>query len=204
MSLLCDFRSDFMNDMKTSFGDRINRQEMEAPTHDLILTEVIKEMTKVLRRRGQQDADVIAQTIDLLSAQSDVIPAVVYLSDHGESLGEDGLYLHAAPYALAPEAQTHVPMVAWLSPGLQQRSGVGQILPGLPEIGVDRDAGGQRPDRRDGKRGAIGFDLCEVQVDGIDQPVGVRQRSEREFVPGCDVFLTLNPEHVLVFAKDKT
>ena len=63
MSLLCDFRSDFMNDMKTSFGDRINRQEMEAPTHDLILTEVIKEMTKVLRRRGQQDADVIAQTI---------------------------------------------------------------------------------------------------------------------------------------------
>jgi hypothetical protein len=63
MSLLCDFRSDFMNDMKTSFGDRINRQEMEAPTRDLILTEVIKEMTKTLRRRGQKDADVIAQTI---------------------------------------------------------------------------------------------------------------------------------------------
>jgi hypothetical protein len=63
MSLLCDFRSDFMNDMKSSFGDRINRQEMEAPTRDLILTEVIKELTKELRRRGQKDADAIAQTI---------------------------------------------------------------------------------------------------------------------------------------------
>jgi hypothetical protein len=63
MSLLCDFRSDFMNDMKTSFGDRISRLEMEAPTRDLILTEVIKEMTKELRRRGQKEADAIAQTI---------------------------------------------------------------------------------------------------------------------------------------------
>ncbi|MCY1377368.1 Phosphoethanolamine transferase EptA [compost metagenome] len=49
---------------------------------------------------------------------------LIYLSDHGESLGENGLYLHGLPYALAPEQQTHVPMVAWLSPGLQQRSGV--------------------------------------------------------------------------------
>jgi lipid A ethanolaminephosphotransferase len=49
---------------------------------------------------------------------------LVYVSDHGESLGEGGLYLHGVPYAFAPEQQTHVPMVAWLSPGLQQRSGV--------------------------------------------------------------------------------
>jgi lipid A ethanolaminephosphotransferase len=57
---------------------------------------------------------VIAQTIDLLAAQSDVVPAVLFLSDHGESLGEDGLYLHAAPYFMAPETQTTVPMVMWL------------------------------------------------------------------------------------------
>jgi lipid A ethanolaminephosphotransferase len=49
---------------------------------------------------------------------------LVYLSDHGESLGENGLYLHGVPYAFAPDQQTHVPMVAWLSPALQQRSGV--------------------------------------------------------------------------------
>jgi lipid A ethanolaminephosphotransferase len=41
---------------------------------------------------------------------------MVYVSDHGESLGENGVYLHAAPYAVAPKAQTHVPMVAWFSP----------------------------------------------------------------------------------------
>lgn len=36
-----------------------------------------------------------------------------YLSDHGESLGEYGVYLHGAPYALAPEAQTHIAAMAW-------------------------------------------------------------------------------------------
>lgn len=58
------------------------------------------------------------------------------------------------------------------------------------------------PGRIVAKRDAIGIDLCEVQVEGIDHPLGIRQRSDRRFVPGCDVFLTLNPEHVLVFAKD--
>ena len=49
---------------------------------------------------------------------------MIYVSDHGESLGENGLYLHGVPYAFAPEQQTHMPMVGWLSPALQQRSGV--------------------------------------------------------------------------------
>ena len=49
---------------------------------------------------------------------------LIYMSDHGESLGENGIYLHGLPYALAPEQQTRVPMVSWLSPSLQQRTGV--------------------------------------------------------------------------------
>ena len=49
---------------------------------------------------------------------------LIYMSDHGESLGENGLYLHGVPYALAPEQQTRVPMVSWLSAGLQGRSAV--------------------------------------------------------------------------------
>lgn len=49
---------------------------------------------------------------------------LIYLSDHGESLGENGLYLHGVPYSFAPQQQTHVPMVAWLSPGLRERSGL--------------------------------------------------------------------------------
>lgn len=41
--------------------------------------------------------------------------AMLYVSDHGESLGEKNLYLHGFPYAIAPDEQTHVPMVMWLS-----------------------------------------------------------------------------------------
>jgi lipid A ethanolaminephosphotransferase len=40
--------------------------------------------------------------------------AMLYVADHGESLGEHGVYLHAAPYAIAPETQTHVPALLWL------------------------------------------------------------------------------------------
>lgn len=69
---------------------------------------------------------VVASTIDMLAAQDSVIPAVYYLSDHGESLGEDGLYLHAAPYFMAPDTQTKVPMVMWLSQPYQQALGVTQ------------------------------------------------------------------------------
>jgi lipid A ethanolaminephosphotransferase len=46
--------------------------------------------------------------------------ALIYLSDHGESLGESNLYLHGMPYALAPKVQKHIPMLVWLSPRYQQ------------------------------------------------------------------------------------
>jgi len=49
--------------------------------------------------------------------------ALVYLSDHGESLGEKGLYLHGMPYRMAPQEQTHVPMLAWVSEPLQRNMG---------------------------------------------------------------------------------
>ncbi|MGP3698011.1 phosphoethanolamine transferase [Rhodobacter sp. NSM] len=58
---------------------------------------------------------ILAEMIDRLARQDRVIPALVYVSDHGESLGENGLYLHGAPRFMAPETQTHVPMVLWLS-----------------------------------------------------------------------------------------
>jgi lipid A ethanolaminephosphotransferase len=40
--------------------------------------------------------------------------AMLYVSDHGESLGEHGIYLHAAPYILAPKEQTHIPAIVWM------------------------------------------------------------------------------------------
>lgn len=47
--------------------------------------------------------------------------SLIYVSDHGESLGENGIYLHGLPYFMAPEQQTHVPFVLWLSDGFAQR-----------------------------------------------------------------------------------
>lgn len=46
---------------------------------------------------------------------------MVYLSDHGESTGEFGLYLHGLPYAFAPDEQIHVPFVVWMSKAMIQQ-----------------------------------------------------------------------------------
>ncbi len=59
---------------------------------------------------------MLAQVIDLLAERSDrLASSMIYMSDHGESLGEKGLYLHGMPYMLAPEEQTHIPFVMWFS-----------------------------------------------------------------------------------------
>lgn len=59
---------------------------------------------------------VIAQAVDFLRSQSERFDtALLYVSDHGESLGEHGLYLHGMPYAIAPREQVHVPMLLWMS-----------------------------------------------------------------------------------------
>lgn len=58
---------------------------------------------------------VLARIIDTLAASQDIEGALLYVSDHGESLGENGLYLHGAPYVMAPPEQKKVPMFIWLS-----------------------------------------------------------------------------------------
>jgi lipid A ethanolaminephosphotransferase len=49
---------------------------------------------------------------------ADFNTALLYTSDHGESTGEDGWYMHGLPKTLAPEDQVRVPFIAWFSPGL--------------------------------------------------------------------------------------
>jgi lipid A ethanolaminephosphotransferase len=67
---------------------------------------------------------VVATAIGALAAQRGVDSALVYVSDHGESTGERGLYLHGAPRLLAPDEQTRVPMLLWLSDGFRARRGL--------------------------------------------------------------------------------
>ena len=68
---------------------------------------------------------VLGDTIAWLERQAGAFDtALLYVSDHGESLGENNLYLHGLPYAIAPDVQKHIPWITWLSPGFEQRSGI--------------------------------------------------------------------------------
>jgi lipid A ethanolaminephosphotransferase len=61
---------------------------------------------------------VLAEVMRLLARRADRLDtAMLYVSDHGESLGENGFYLHGIPYAIAPDFQTRVPMIWWQSAG---------------------------------------------------------------------------------------
>ncbi|WP_434211935.1 phosphoethanolamine transferase [[Pseudomonas] boreopolis] len=64
--------------------------------------------------------DVLARLIARLSKVERHATAMLYVSDHGESLGERGIYLHGMPYAIAPEEQKKVPMALWMSPAFGQ------------------------------------------------------------------------------------
>ncbi len=69
---------------------------------------------------------VLAELIDILrrgDAQG-VPTSMIFVSDHGESLGENNIYLHGMPYAIAPDYQTHVPMLAWFSPAFRSATGL--------------------------------------------------------------------------------
>jgi lipid A ethanolaminephosphotransferase len=67
----------------------------------------------------------LAEQIRLLMAMSGRADSLlIYASDHGESLGEKGLYLHGAPYFMAPDEQTRVPLLLWMSDGYRKRFAV--------------------------------------------------------------------------------
>ncbi len=68
--------------------------------------------------------EFLARTIRLLSEDPSRDTAMIYVSDHGESLGEGGLYLHGVPYPIAPATQLKVPMVMWMSPGFATGRGI--------------------------------------------------------------------------------
>ena len=70
---------------------------------------------------------VLAAAIAKLRARArDVDSALIYVSDHGESLGEQGLFLHGVPYAIAPREQTRVPMIFWASDGFERGAGLSE------------------------------------------------------------------------------
>lgn len=82
-------------------------KQLENCTHD----EVVNAYDNSIVATDQ----LLASIITTLAQQDNISPALLYLSDHGESLGENGVYLHGMPYWMAPNSQTHVPMIWWMS-----------------------------------------------------------------------------------------
>jgi len=64
------------------------------------------------------------KTIQMLKDLKGTPSAFIYMSDHGESLGEHGLYLHGTPYSIAPDVQKQVPMLVWMSPKFKAKKGL--------------------------------------------------------------------------------
>ncbi|MBM3388537.1 MAG: DUF1705 domain-containing protein [Betaproteobacteria bacterium] len=72
---------------------------------------------------------------------------LVYVSDHGQSLGEGGLYLHGAPSAFAPDVQMDIPFLIWRSQIGRRLQPQAQAQAGSPEQSADP----QQPHRRSGR-----------------------------------------------------
>ncbi|MFI5445389.1 phosphoethanolamine transferase [Polaromonas sp. UC242_47] len=69
----------------------------------------------------------LSRVIDFLDrSQKNYDTAMLYVSDHGESLGDNGLYLHGMPYPIAPDVQKRVPLVMWLSSAFRDSFKVNQ------------------------------------------------------------------------------
>lgn len=66
--------------------------------------------------------ELLASVVQQLQHLAD--SALLYISDHGESLGENGVYLHGLPYWMAPKAQTGVPLIWWMSQSFAQDQGL--------------------------------------------------------------------------------
>ena len=64
------------------------------------------------------------RTIELLKGFPGTATMLMYISDHGQSLGEYGLYLHGTPYSIAPDVQKDIPFLVWMSDAFRQEKGI--------------------------------------------------------------------------------
>ena len=69
----------------------------------------------------------LASTIELAKRFPQAETAVLYMSDHGESLGENGVYLHGLPYFIAPDAQIHIGSFLWLNERYKNKLDIDKI-----------------------------------------------------------------------------
>lgn len=67
----------------------------------------------------------LTEVIKLLKKYDDSFEtSMFYVSDHGESLGENGMYLHGMPYLMAPKSVTNVPIIMWFGKKMMASQGI--------------------------------------------------------------------------------
>ena len=71
--------------------------------------------------------------ITTLRAMSDWHSAMLFVSDHGESLGENKVFMHGLPMKLAPKVQYEIPFLVWTSPGFRRYKPASQLPPVLDQ-----------------------------------------------------------------------
>jgi lipid A ethanolaminephosphotransferase len=62
----------------------------------------------------------LAQVIKDLKELKEYKSTMIFVSDHGESLGEKNLYMHGLPLSIAPKEQYEIPFIVWVSDGSKQ------------------------------------------------------------------------------------
>jgi lipid A ethanolaminephosphotransferase len=68
------------------------------------------------------------KTINFLKKYKNKQTAMIYMADHGESLGENGIYLHGLPYFMAPDSQKHIGSIMWFSNKIQENININNII----------------------------------------------------------------------------
>jgi len=58
---------------------------------------------------------LIHSAIGILKDLPERRSCLIYISDHGESLGENNLYMHGVPMSMAPKEQIEIPFLVWTS-----------------------------------------------------------------------------------------
>lgn len=58
---------------------------------------------------------ILNNIIENLKKIEDYKSTMIYVSDHGESLGEKNLYMHGIPMSIAPKEQYEIPFIVWVS-----------------------------------------------------------------------------------------
>ena len=108
---------------------------------------------------------VLSSLIDLLRKNQDKVDtAMLYIADHGESLGEYNLFLHGTPYLLAPDQQKHVAMLGWFSDNYRK------------DFALDTDCLGKERD------------MPLSQDNFFHSVLGLLQVQTGEYKPGLDLF----------------